>query len=693
MDGDSLRDEIFPPSQIATQYTDYVNKPLILLPSPLTDVDPAWKTCAMGDTNLGVYDPPRAIVPTSAMVATAAMTDAAEPSKPMQLVPQPASVISDAAPTQTSIVAALSNGDNIVGISGSKSGGQKPDPQQGSNAQDQQSNTSGEFDTLPNKNQNEPDDVDNRSNNNPDTPSATNSQISDQSAGNGKPSSSKGTETEVSSQSNGAGSTDTNDKSHSDPQKELGSNNQDYSVADHIAFGISGMYPSPKSDQPANDQPTPNKNEESSADKGEAPSLNKNNHPSDVPAKAQAQGHAIPSIIVGGHTVQPAASQGLAVDGVHLNPATPVTTASNVQISVGAAGVVLGGNTIAVPSHDSTVAAPNIAIGTHHINIIPNAAAGHQLVIDSSTLPAGASQATVGNHIVSLVNGAQLSVLPTTLPYIPLANTNSPSTTSPIVFPAVGLITPQALPNSAISLAGTTLSAGGPAATASGTPISVLPSNAGLVIGSQTVHPQPIPTPPPQLGLVLNGTTLTPLSGSKVVVAGSTLSQNGQTVALGNGEICTLRNGSVGVGDETYPLPVVVATASTPASSVESKIQSLANGDVVYQGKTLEKGGPAVTLAGGEVVSLEGSGKSVSVSSTSVASSSAATSPASGTTAAPTTNASTSSTSQKSAATTSDTGVLGMGAVHDSGSGSGRSLIVELELLMIMIGAAVWSLV
>ena len=112
--GDSLSLETFPPSELATQYTNYTDRPLVLLPKALTDVDPTW-SCIMGDTGLGMLDLPRALQHASALASTAAMTTPKpEADFVTTATAEPAPTISSDPPRKTSVVMTLPKGVRIV---------------------------------------------------------------------------------------------------------------------------------------------------------------------------------------------------------------------------------------------------------------------------------------------------------------------------------------------------------------------------------------------------------------------------------------------------------------------------------------------------------------------------------------------------------------------------------------------------
>lgn len=674
---DSLSDQTFPPSEIATQYTDYVNRPVVVLPQRLTPLDPTWSTCMMGDTGLGLLDPAIALQGRTAMVGSAATTTLAAGDAEPDLgeTAQPASGISGSVPAQTSVVVTLSNGDTIVAY-----------PPVGASI-------------LPQYTQS--------------AQSSSQGSNPDQDAGTG-------------------GGIDLDSGSNSG----------------------SGFDVDPGSGSDTNPEPNPDEFGDSSASSGLSDSNQDN-----IGSGGSSSTGSLLSVQVGGYNVQAAPDGGVVVNGVTLDAASPTATIGGVQVSLQESGIVVGGNTIAAPQPVAGSPASPISLNGHNVQVIQGSS-GPQLVVDGQAIPAGSSQADVGGSIISVMTNGQISVLPTTLPYVPVTTSAQSSGT----ISAGQNLVPQLLPNGEVEIAGATLSAGAPATMILGTPISVLPNNEGIVIGGETISP--IPTSPPNsLGLSITGQIFTPLGGGRVAVDGTTLSVNGQSVQLPNGEEATLKDGALIVGTQTVPLPVALQgiasygtskfvldgatftpfgtagivvdgttlsqagqsltlgdgilvsvqmdgalvigtqTLSAPESGqaigawIEhamsaGDVKTLSDGHVVYDGVTLSKGGPAVTLPDGQVMSLEGSSRpSMRMSLTSSAADST-TAIAGGVSVPALEDAAAASSAAKGkvAAATSDTGILGLGAVHRGKSGSVRSfsttyfelgLTTALALMMI----------
>lgn len=578
IEGDSLQHQTFPPSNVASQYTDYVNKPLVVLPAPLTDIDPTWASCSMGDTGIGLYDPPRAIQPAGALAAPippSSLTMADQGPTAVKETAQPASIVSSTVPAQTSVVVRLPNGDTVVAFPPKGAGVVAP-----SQTGRASSGNSRNFANRPL----------------PFDPNAA-----------------------ASPESQGAGSSNA---------AQLGK--AVFAGSASSAVSMTGI-----SAEPA------------------------------------------PTVAVGGHVVQAAPSGGMAIDGVKLNAGTQVTTIGRAQVSLQDSAIMIGGNILSVPQAGAQQSAAPVYLNHHEVQMSTGSSGAH-LVVDGQVLPAGTAQAEVGGNLVSVLSNGQISVVPTLLPYVALPGPSTSQAPS-----GNQQFSPHLLLNGAVSIAGTTLSAGGPGTMVSGTLISVLPNNSGVIIGQKTI--KPIPTAPPRLGLVVAGQTLTPIGNGGIAVDGTTLSKSGQRLTLKDGTVASLENGALVFGSHSLLIPqatqassyqpnalvidgqtltrvgsagiavdgttiskpgqcltladgavatlrkggLVVGTQTIPISRPAQAIgywvnqamageemQTLKHGKVIYDGVTLSEGGPAVTLSNGEVISLEASGAGASSSRT-----------------------------------------------------------------------------
>ena len=173
-------------------------------------------------------------------------------------------------------------------------------------------------------------------------------------------------------------------------------------------------------------------------------------------------------VVVGGNTITPGGA--------------PVTVGgSTFSVPVNGGGIVVNGNTMTVPPAH---VASSPTVGSQQVQAGPNGA----VVIGTDVIFAGGPAATISGTVISaLAGGSSVIVNGKTVPIAGL-----PAPTPP---PVVAGQTIQIAPNGNVIIGGTTISAGGPAATISGTVISVLPSAGGIVVGGSTVHlPGAVPT-------------------------------------------------------------------------------------------------------------------------------------------------------------------------------------------------------
>lgn len=678
IEGDTLQHQTFPRSEIATQYTDYVNQPLVLLPGDLMSLHPEWASCKMGNTGIGLLDPPRAIVPGGGMVDPASVTAASKVTAAPDLA-QPAPTVSSPEPAKTSVVASLSNGDHMVqfapttGVpSASSSVAKQPastaasvadapipvTPQQpsvpdsgsvshqaGGTNNGQQPGQSADQGTMP-------------TTENDSTPGngSTTGNTSDgdtKSDGQATPAVA-GSNTGSSIESASSGSKDTTTKgsdstavgSGSSPDSASQGNSQGSKGGGDTVIVTSNSFspdspPAPvqsgKSAQIADTPGTPTTPQQ--AGQGASNPVESQN--------ASAPGSD--------HVVQAAHGGGVIVNGATLNSASPNTFHSNVETSYGSEGIVLGGNTVAVPQAVAGAsAAIPAAIGGHNVQLTADAS-GTQMIVDGSTLAPGSSHATIGNNVISLMPDGQAYVLPTTLPYVPLAGVSpGPSatvggstplslpslpTSQPPTRPQLGIIvggqTATPIVNAGVALNGLTLSQIGQSATLSNGQVASLATGGLVVGGTQTIPIPQVITPAPGGTKLMDGSVIAPLSGAQTVlspaasapasgsklvidgntvtrlglsgvaIGGTTISNAGQSIRLNDGSVATLESGGIVFGgSSTIGLPPFT---SAPTATSSSGVQDGGIGKMIYEGLILTKGEGPATFSDGKIVEFEGS--------------------------------------------------------------------------------------
>ena len=312
---------------------------------------------------------------------------------------------------------------------------------------------------------------------------------------------------------------------------------------------------------------------------------------------------------VGGHRVQAAPHNGIVVDGATVNPTTPSKTVGGVRVALSNDGVVVGGNVIPPPQQSSQNVPPAVVNG-HTLQVNWDSSGHSHLIVDGQPVVTNSGGPQVGNNKVSLMTDGRISVLPTTLPYVPLAQKNNPEIASSS---SNQKLAPYRLPNGDVIVAGSTLAAAGAAMTIHGIPVSIVPGNGGMVVGHSTI--QPAPTVPPAvggvhggIGIVMKGETFTPVGSNAVAHDGTTISQAGQSIALKDGKTASLVDGSLVIDSQTLPIPHGLPRADSSVSQVVvggETFTPLDGGRAVFGGATLSKLGQTVSLKNGQVATLK----------------------------------------------------------------------------------------
>lgn len=169
---------------------------------------------------------------------------------------------------------------------------------------------------------------------------------------------------------------------------------------------------------------------------------------------------------VGGQTFT-AYPSGVPIAGTTLQAGGPPITISGTAISLGSSGLIIGSSTIPLPT--PAPSSTTFVLGSQTYTANPTA-----IAISGTILTLGSPAATISSTPISLgasglVIGTSTYPLPSSLPSSVMVTDGQTFTVHP----------------TAIEIAGTTLSEGGPAVTVGGTPISL--GTAGLVVGSSTV--------------------------------------------------------------------------------------------------------------------------------------------------------------------------------------------------------------
>ena len=288
---------------------------------------------------------------------------------------------------------------------------------------------------------------------------------------------------------------------------------------------------------------------------------------------------------VAGQTFAANSAGGYAVAGTTISAGGQGITISGTPISIlpNKQGVAVGGSTIPIPT-----AAPQgfIVAGQTFAAVASGFAVGRTTIS-----PGGQGITIVGTPVSILPNGGGVAVGSTT---IALPTSQNSFTIAGQIFKAVP---------SGFAVPGTTIFANGPAATISGTPISVLPNNGGIVVGSSTVA---LPADGSKV-FTAAGQTLTALPGG-FAIGGTTISANGPAAMISGTPISILPNSAgILIGTSTIPLPSLTSAIQTITTAGQT-LTLLPSGLVAVAGTTLFANGPAATISG-TTISLGPDGK------------------------------------------------------------------------------------
>ena len=251
--------------------------------------------------------------------------------------------------------------------------------------------------------------------------------------------------------------------------------------------------------------------------------------------------HKSPMILtIAGHTITPNPTS-FEIAGTAVKAGAPAVTVSGTNISLGVSGDLIIGGSASTTSPPAAV----FTVGAQRFT-----ADGANLIESGQTVTANGPAAVVGGTKVSLDSSGVLFVGDATTTLAGL----SPSS----VF-TVGGSTFTANPTK-FSIAGATLTAGGPGIMINHTSISLNPSGF-LLIGTSTI---PLRTPTPAV-MATDGQVFTVEQGGLVAVDGVTLSSGGPGTTIGG---IPMRVGSGGfvIGSDTVRLPTVNGSASSPVA-------------------------------------------------------------------------------------------------------------------------------
>ncbi|KAF2168867.1 hypothetical protein M409DRAFT_20880 [Zasmidium cellare ATCC 36951] len=667
--------------------------PVMAIPTPVLDLQEAWKTCSFADEN-GVnwlFDPP---------IALTAAANEVKPSLPGGGGSSPASPTPAPGQGQSSQPAESQPSAGEVTVPSPKPTPTSPAAQQTSRPaapeSDNLPSTNGNQQPSPSKNDNPP-----QSNNAGGSPAPSPSN-----GGNGQSPSNQNSPTNP----NSPGSQNTPAQSSPAPQNSPSNQN---SPAPQNSQGSQespapqnspGAQNSPSNQNPPQDTPSTNNqgspsNQQSNPNGQNSPS-NQQNSPAGSNNNNNQPAPSIAQVTAGSNTIQATQLPGnsVVVAGTTLAPGEAATI-SGVAVSAdpSGAGVVVGSQTAAFApaaaqnnNNEGVFAAGDMTITAANV---PGATGA--VVVAGKTLSQGGSAAVVNGQMISqgsagpvVIDGGNTQAL------------NRVGGEGSNVF-AAGSVTVTASPgvSNAMVIDGTTLSPGGSAAVINGQTISQ--GSSGLVAfnGDTTQTLNAISNPNPSVfragsltltaspatgtdnAMVVDGTTLSP-GGSAAVINGQTISADisGGLVAIGASGTSTLSPAtSAGDGDaQTLAFGSLTITASAvPGQS----------GAFVVDGTTLSPGGSGVAVGDGMAVSdasgtLVGVGRSTTAALSTVVGSSSS---SSRTTAATTGGSSSGSSSGSAASSTATSAATAAGKVVGHGRSLGAVVLGCICVCMMMI--------
>ena len=253
----------------------------------------------------------------------------------------------------------------------------------------------------------------------------------------------------------------------------------------------------------------------------------------------------------------------VAVDGSTLSLDGPGITVSGKPVSIGSAGLIIGSNTIAIPTPASPLDGGASSVLTTDGQVIT--------FLPSSQVAVGGHILSIGGQAATATGGAAASVIPVglvlggsdTIPF----PVKTPEASHPVLTTDGETIT--FLSSGQVAVGGQTLSIGEQATKASGGSILISMGSSGLVIGSDTIAIPTLPaatsTPIPSV-LTTDGQIVTFEPSGLVAISGATLSAGGPgatITASGTVEKVSVGTNGLVIGSDTIPLP----SKSAPTSS------------------------------------------------------------------------------------------------------------------------------
>ncbi|KAI4258547.1 MAG: hypothetical protein LQ352_001182 [Teloschistes flavicans] len=344
--------------------------------------------------------------------------------------------------------------------------------------------------------------------------------------------------------------------------------------------------------------------------KGNDPSLSKAIPLPNPQGQQTAAGPSIPTVApdsepdtfaVNGITFSRGSGAGLVIGTQTVIPGANAITISGTPISLPAAGnaVVVGGSTVPIPTPELT-APPTPGLLTVD-GFTFSRGPGSDIILSSQTLTPGAPALIISGTPISLLPSGTAVAVGSNIVPIPSSGDSAASLGDILTIDG---FTFTRGPNSDVVLNGQTITPGAPALTISGTPVSLLPFNIALVIGSSTY---PIPTavtPAPGL-FTVDGLTFSRDPKSNLVLNGQTITPGAPAITVSGETISLLPSGNaLAIDGATFPVPIPASATPLPTSAPDLltidgfTFSRDSKSDLILNGQTISPGAPAITISG-----------------------------------------------------------------------------------------------
>ncbi|MCJ1482272.1 hypothetical protein MMC06_002435 [Schaereria dolodes] len=243
-------------------------------------------------------------------------------------------------------------------------------------------------------------------------------------------------------------------------------------------------------------------------------------------------------------------------------------------------------------------------------SVLPSTSRPDSSEVNVPSLSPGGPPVTISGTVISLAPSNSALIVGTT--------TFTPNGITPAPKPIVSEVTLNAQSN--LVIGSQTIIPGGPAATISGTIVSLAPAATALILGSSTINLTPIATLPenPLAMITVGGSVITANSNAAFVLGSRTLLPGGPAVTIAGTPISLAPSASlVIIGSSTIPLPPAISANPKIINFAGQPITANSASIFVIGSQTLFPGGPALTISG-TPISLAASATAVIIGSSTI---------------------------------------------------------------------------